>query len=117
MKSFAIILEDPNPLHLEPEAVRAMGMGDRVINQGPTGIGYIMNMLLDSAPGTSIEDLAVSLMANVFGGDRVIAGGRVVSISRLANERRVACEIWLDVENGARAILGTATLIENTSAS
>ncbi|MHB8736479.1 MAG: MaoC/PaaZ C-terminal domain-containing protein, partial [Terriglobales bacterium] len=32
MKIFAVVLDDPNPIHLDPAAVRAAGLGDRVIS-------------------------------------------------------------------------------------
>ena len=35
MDVFADILDDPNPIHLDPEAVGRRGLGDRTINQGP----------------------------------------------------------------------------------
>jgi acyl dehydratase len=42
MREFAVLLADPNPIHLEPEAVRARGLGDRVVNQGPANFGYVL---------------------------------------------------------------------------
>ena len=50
MKTFAVALADPNPIHLDPEAVKAAGLGDRVINQGPAGLGYLLNMLHEAVP-------------------------------------------------------------------
>ena len=46
MKLMAALLHDPNPIHLDPEAVRGLGMGDRVVNQGPANQAYLVNMLL-----------------------------------------------------------------------
>jgi 3-hydroxybutyryl-CoA dehydratase len=111
MKTFAVVLADPNPIHLDPEAVRAAGLGDRVINQGPASFGYVLNMLLEAAPGASIRDLRVRLMANVYGGDHVTAGGTVDAVEEADGERRLACSVWLDVEGGKRALQGTATLV------
>jgi acyl dehydratase len=110
MKVFAVVLADPNPIHLDPEAVRRAGLGDRVINQGPASFGYVLNMLREAAPGASIRDLNVRLTANVHGGDRVIAAGRVESAAEVEGERRLECSVWLDVEGGRRALQGTATL-------
>ena len=50
MKVFAEVLADPNPIHLDPQAVIDAGLGDRVINQGPASFGYVLNMLHDAAP-------------------------------------------------------------------
>jgi 3-hydroxybutyryl-CoA dehydratase len=111
MKTFAVVLADPNPIHLDPEAVKAAGLGDRVINQGPASFGYVLNMLREAFPGAAIRDLNVRLSANVFGGDRVTAAGEVRSNDREGGEERVVCDVWLDVEGGRRALQGTAVLV------
>jgi 3-hydroxybutyryl-CoA dehydratase len=116
MKVFAVVLADPNPIHLDPAAVKAAGLGDRVINQGPASFGYVLNMLRESAPGAEIRDLDVRLSANVFGGDTVVAAGEVDSAEDVEGARRLVCKVWLDVEGGRRALQGTATLVVPTSA-
>jgi 3-hydroxybutyryl-CoA dehydratase len=110
MKSFAVVLGDPNPIHLDPEAVKAAGLGDRVINQGPASFGYVLNMLQAAVPGAVIRDLNVRLTANVYGGERVSAAGRVQSRERVDGEDLLRCSVWLDAELGRRALQGTATL-------
>jgi 3-hydroxybutyryl-CoA dehydratase len=107
MKTLAVVLDDPNPIHLDPEAVKALGMGDRVINQGPAGVGYVLNMLAEAAPEATVADIDVRFMANVLGGDRCVAAGRVEAVG---DDGTVTCRVWLDVEGGKRAIDGTATL-------
>jgi 3-hydroxybutyryl-CoA dehydratase len=116
MKVFAVVLADPNPIHLDPVAVKAAGLGDRVINQGPASFGYVLNMLRASVPGAEISDLDVRLSANVFGGDTVVAAGEVESAEDVEGVRRLVCKVWLDVEGGRRALQGTATLVVPTSA-
>lgn len=111
MKTFAVVLADPNPIHLDPEAVKAAGLGDRVVNQGPASFGYVLNMLRDSVPGASIRDFNVRLTANVFGGDTVTAAGEVESIQNVGGDQQATCRVWLDVEGGRRALDGTASLI------
>jgi 3-hydroxybutyryl-CoA dehydratase len=111
MKVFAVVLADPNPIHLDPEAVRSAGLGDRVINQGPASFGYVLNMLREAVPGAAIRDLNVRLTSNVFDGDRVTAAGRVESAEQDGEERHLKCSVWLDVEGGRRALQGSATLV------
>jgi 3-hydroxybutyryl-CoA dehydratase len=111
MKVFAEVLADPNPIHLDPEAVAAAGLGDRVINQGPASFGYVLNMLREALPESTIRDLDVRLTANVFGGDRVTVAGRVESIETVDGEQRLACSVWVDVEGGRRALQGVARLV------
>src|SRR4051812_20683963 len=107
MNAFADILDDPNPTPLEPAAAAAAGLGERTINQGPANFGYVLNMLLAAFPGARVADLDVRLLANVHAGDRVVAGGEVQG----EEAGRVRCAVWLDVEGGARAIEGTATVV------
>ena len=104
MHVVAAILDDPNPIHLDPEAARAAGLGDRPVNQGPVNFGYVLSMLMES--GATVRDLDIRLLANVFAGDRVIAAGRVESV----DGDLATCSVWLDVEGGTRAIEGTAIL-------
>jgi 3-hydroxybutyryl-CoA dehydratase len=111
MKVFAVVLDDPNPIHLDPAAVKAAGLGDRVINQGPASFGYVLNMLRAAVPGGLIKDLNVRLTANVYGGERVSVGGRVDAREQIDGEDRLHCSVWLDTESGRRALQGTATLV------
>ena len=50
MKVMALILDDPNPIHYDANAVQRLGLGDRPINQGPNGVAYVINMLMASSP-------------------------------------------------------------------
>src|ERR1700759_471003 len=102
MKVFAVALADPNPIHLDREAVKAAGLGDRVINQGPAGLGYLLNMLREAVPEATVSPLAVRFTANVFEGDRVVAGGVVDAV----DDGRATCRVWLDVTDGKRALSG-----------
>jgi acyl dehydratase len=101
MRTLAALLRDPTPIHFAPEVVQALGMGDRVINQGPANMGYVINALLAAAPEARIERLQVRFLANVFAGDRVTAGGTIEDGE---------CDVWLDVDGGPRALEGRATL-------
>jgi acyl dehydratase len=107
MDVFAEILEDPNPIHLDPGAAAAAGLGERTINQGPANFGYVIDMLRESFPGGEIRDLNVRLLANVCAEDRVTAAGRVEAVQ----DGRLRCAVWLDIEGGPRAIEGTATVV------
>jgi acyl dehydratase len=110
MKALAVLLADPNPIHLDPEAVRAVGLGDRTINQGPANCGYVMNMLGAALPAAELESLQVRFLENVRARDRVVAGGEIESVQVTPEGRRVHCRVWLDIDGGARALEGTATL-------
>jgi 3-hydroxybutyryl-CoA dehydratase len=106
MKELADVLDDPNPIHVDPAVVRALGMGDRVINQGPANCSYVVNMLRREYPGGTITRISFRLLANVYAGDTVIAGSRVEA----RDETEAHCTIWLDAD-GRRAVEGTATVV------
>ena len=107
MVPVADILRDPNPIHLDPAAVAAVGLGDRVINQGPANLAYVVNMLAAAFPGHRLEALESRFLANVRADDLVEAGGTIEAI----DAERVTCDVWLNVEGGAPAVKGRAVLV------
>jgi acyl dehydratase len=110
MKIFAAIARDPNPIHWDRAAVAERGLGDRLINQGPTNLGYLVNMLLAWTGPESLRDLRVRFTSNVFDGDMVVAAGVVTAIREADGERLADCDVWLDRGDGTRAISGSATV-------
>ena len=110
MKAWAKFLHDPNPIHLDAAVVKAKGLGDRVINQGPANLAYLINMLQGAVPNGLIESLEVRYVDNVFGGEAVEAGGTVKDVSDDGSKRRVSCEVWLRAEARGAVLTGTAIL-------
>jgi acyl dehydratase len=110
MRSLARILADDNPIHLDPEAVKALGMGTRPINQGPANMSYILNLLGDSFPGAWLRSFDVRFLSNVFAGDRVLAGGTIAETVERDDTFELRCDVWLDVDGGSRALAGVAVL-------
>lgn len=106
MKQWAIFLADPNPIHLDVEVVKAKGLGDRVINQGPINVAYMMNMLMRAFPGGRIKAMDSRFLDNVYGGDHATVTGKVAAIE--ANV--VTCEFTLEVEGRGTVNSGTATI-------
>ncbi|WP_237695166.1 MaoC family dehydratase [Streptomyces muensis] len=106
MHVMALILGDPNVIHVDADAVRQLGLGEAPVNQGPVNIAYLLNMLREAFPGGRIMNLSTRLLANVFAGDRVTAGGVVTDVT---GDGVVTCEVWLD-RPGGRALHGTATV-------
>lgn len=117
MKIMAALLRDPNPIHFDPAAARAAGMGNGTVNQGPVSIAYVQNMLASWAGGEErISSLSLRLTANVLSGDQVVAGGQLASPGPVTG--MAGCAVWLDVTARAgkpltpplRALSGTATV-------
>lgn len=106
MEQWAIFLADPNPIHLDVEVVKAKGLGDRVINQGPANVAYMMNMLMRAFPGGRIKAMDSRFLDNVYGGDRATVTGTVAAI----DGNSIACTFTLDVEGRGTVNSGTTTI-------
>jgi acyl dehydratase len=111
MRQLAAVLRDPNPIHLDPAAVARLGLGDRVINQGPANLAYIINMLRAAFPKSTVLQLDARFLANVFAGDAVEAGGRVTAVTQEPEGTRVSCETWLNVDGRGPAVTANAVLL------
>ena len=109
MADLAEVLDDPNPIHLDRDVVRRLGMGDREINQGPANCSYVVNMLRAEFADATIAKLSFRLLGNVFAEDRAVAGGEVLAESAEAIE----CRVWLDVDGRGRVVEGSATIRPN----
>lgn len=96
MKTMAALLADPNPIHWDVAAVRGLGMGDRPVNQGPNNMAYVANMLAAWAGGHQhLRTLRVRFLANVFAGDRLVAGGTVTAVEAGRGGTLATCDVWL----------------------
>lgn len=107
MKTMSALMRDANPIHFDPAAVCALGMGDRVVNQGPLNQAYVVTMLARWAGGADrVRAIRLRYLGNVFAGDKLRAGGTVTAV----RGAEVDCEVWLEVIGGAKVISGTATV-------
>ena len=70
-----------------------MGLGGRVINQGPLNVSYIVNALHQFAGAGCVRRLTVNFHRPVFDGDRVVAGGEVLPDRDSSGHRHV--RVWL----------------------
>lgn len=112
MKTMALLLRDPNPIHWDVESVRSLGMGDRPVNQGPNNMAYLVNMLAAYAGGLDrVTRLSVRFLSNVFAGDQLVAGGRVTDVDAATGE--VDCDVWLRRKGDPEDVVmgGTARVV------
>ena len=107
MQHWAIFLADPNPIHLDVEVVKAKGLGDKRINQGPMNVAFMMNMLMAAFPGGRIEAMDSRFLDNVYEGDHLTASGTITAVE--ANH--VTCEFTLAVAGRGTVNSGTATIL------
>lgn len=112
MKTMAALLSDPTPIHWDVAAVRALGMGERPINQGPLNMGYVMNAVTGWAGGPDrLRRLRVRFLGTVQAEQRLRVRGRVTAL-RDEGERRLAdCDVVLEVVGGEPVVSGTATVV------
>ena len=104
MVDFADLLQDPNPIHLDEAAARG-----RVINQGPINAGYVIAMLRAAYPDATITALRLRFGPTCAAATR--HRGRRPSSSE--DDAEVRCDVWLDIDDGPRAVEGSATLRRN----
>src|SRR5205823_4598678 len=57
MKVLALLLADPNPIHLDAAAAQRLGVADRPVNQGPSTMALAANMVLAAFPGARLTSL------------------------------------------------------------
>ena len=107
MKQWAVFLADPNQIHLDVEFVKAKGLGDRVINQGPINVAYMMNCLLSAFPGGRIEKMTSRFLDNVYGGERIVARGTVDAVE----DGRVHCSLTLESTDRGTVNSASATVL------
>jgi len=111
IRMLALLLHDPNPIHFDVAAVTAAGLGDREVNQGGATMAYLYDMLIAWAGSRRcVRSLQCRFLANVFAGDTVVAGGVVTAVRDEPGAREVDCDVWVDIERGARAVSGSATV-------
>lgn len=110
MKVMAALLRDPNMIHLDPAETARVGLGGRVVNQGPLNLGYVQTMLAARAGGVDrIRSTSFRFHGPVHAGDRVTAGGVLTG----SGPEGARCAVWLDVTGDGRprrVVSGTAVL-------
>ncbi len=111
MKTMAALLNDSNPIHYDIDAVKALGMGERPINQGPNNMAYVMTMLSQWAGGHDrLRDFDVRFLGNVAAEDAVRASGTVTAIREIDDVTVADCAVRLDIVGGACVLEGPAVV-------
>jgi acyl dehydratase len=106
MKTMAALLQDPNPIHWDVDAVKKLGMGDRPVNQGPINMSLLVNTLTSwtDDPG-ALRELVIRYQANVFAGDVV----HCEAVLESEADGLARCAVTASVD-GKPVITGSATL-------
>ncbi len=112
MKTMAALLHDSNPIHYDVDAVKALGMRDRPINQGPNNMAYVMTMLSQWAGGHDrLRNFEVRFLSNVAAEDALRASGTVIAIRVAGGLSLADCAVRLDIVGGPCVLQGTASVV------
>jgi acyl dehydratase len=108
MKTMAAILQDPNPIHYDVEVVKALGMGDRPVNQGPMNMAYVLELAARAGGGpAAVKRFRARFLGNVFAGDRVECTGTVTSVDATAG----TAELELQAAVDGRPVLAATAIV------
>ena len=109
MKTMAALLDDPSPIHYDAAVVRALGLGDQPLNQGPMNLGYLARVACAAAGGgaRSLHRIRVRYLDSVFAGERVECSATVAALNPDAG----TVDLELRASADGRPVLsGTATI-------
>jgi acyl dehydratase len=110
MKVLALLLADPNPLHFDPDVAPRLGIAERPVNQGPSSMAMLANLVRSAFPRGRLTRLHVQLRGSVVAGEQVRAHGRIVAADTVPEGTRIRCEIALDAA-GRSVMTGDAELV------
>ena len=105
MNTWAVILDDPNPIHLDASAVKQVGLGDKTINQGPANIAYVLNMIEENFPNSQILKMNNKMTDSVLEGDLVTVSGQIIEVKAKGDQFIASCSIKLTVGEDKIAVL------------
>ncbi|MGH3174570.1 MAG: MaoC family dehydratase [Streptosporangiaceae bacterium] len=111
MKTLALLLADPNPIHLDAAAARRLGVADRPVNQGPSTMAMAVNMVLAAFPGARLTSFRSRLLGLVLAGDSVEGGGNVLDRKIMDGQELLRCQVHLDVPGRGRVLEAEAVLV------
>ena len=80
MDLWAEILNDPNPIHLDVNSVKLLGLGEKTINQGHANIAYIINAINYNFPESEIIKLNNKMTDSIVEGDKITVSGQIDNI-------------------------------------
>lgn len=92
---WASVLDDDNPLHSDPAAIAAHGIGRGIVSPGPANIGFLMTFLLRHFPGAEIESFEARFTGVVLAPSEVEACGVIEREERTRNHEILHCTLEL----------------------
>ena len=109
MKSMAVMLRDPNPIHWDVDVLRALGMDQRPVNQGPTNLAYVWDALTDWTGSIgAVKGVSVRFISNALAEEELTSGGTVETIDEATGT--ATCSVWLRHADGSPVLTGRAVV-------
>ena len=102
LRQYADASGDHNPIHLDPEAARRVGL-DGVIAHGMLSmafLGQFVNQQIAGEPNARVERLKVRYIGMVRLGDTLTCKGKVAQIAQDAQETAITLECWAQNQRG-----------------
>ena len=108
IKTMAAILQDPTPIHLDPAATRARGLGNALATQGALNMTWFTEAAARFAGGWErLLDFNVRFLDNVYAGERVECTGTVTAVDASTGEAKLEL---LAAADGRPVLAGTAVV-------
>ena len=111
MNQWARISGDYNRLHVDPEYARQTPFKGTIAH-GPMSLAFLNELMMKCfnegwAVGGKLY--GVRFVSPVKDGDRIRIGGVVTGISEKDGRRLVACDLFVEKEDGTKAVVGSGT--------
>jgi len=92
---WSTLLDDPNPLHSDPDSGARSGVGHGIVMPGPANMAHLMTLLRRAFPAATLERFEARFVAAVFAPGTAVARGVVEREELTADGRRLHCSLEL----------------------
>jgi len=111
MDLWAEILDDPNPIHLDVNSVKLLGLGEKTINQGHANIAYIINAINYNFPESEIIKLNNKMTDSIVEGDKITVSGHIENIVEKNKKIIITCQLQLNVGKEKVSVVSEADIL------
>ena len=111
MNLWADILDDPNPIHLDVNSVKLLGLGEKTINQGHANIAYIINAIDYNFPDSEIIRLNNKMTDSIVEGDKITVSGTIENIVKENTKIIITCQLQLNVGQKKVSVVSEADIL------
>lgn len=112
LKRYAAASGDYNPIHLDPDAARRVGLDD-VIAHGMLSmafLGQFVNQQIADDPRARVGKLKVRYINMVRLGDTLTCQGKIAARTHDKSEEAITIECWVQNQRGEQVTAGEAVV-------